>query len=113
MHELSITQSIVDMGIQYAKKENVSKVLELRVEIGALSGVVPDAVDFCYSSVTQGTMLEGTPLVIDWIEARGKCPACGHEQSIENYFAICDNCGGLALDVVCGEELRIKELEVE
>ncbi len=113
MHELSITQSIVDTAIEYAQKEQVSKVLELRVEIGALSGVVPDAVEFCYSSVTQGTLLDGTPLVIDWIEAKGKCPECGHEQIIDNYFNTCEKCGGLALEVICGEELRIKELEVE
>lgn len=113
MHELSITQSIVDTAIEYAKKENASKVLSLKVEIGALSGVVADAVEFCYESVTQGTLLDGTLLVIDWIEAKGKCPECGHEQVIENYFGICDECGALALEVMCGEELRIKELEVE
>lgn len=113
MHELSITQSIVDSAIAHAREENVQRVLSVTVEIGALSGVVPDAVEFCYASVTQGTLLDGTPLIIDWIPARGRCNECGHEQEIGNYFEICEQCGGYGFDVLQGEELRIKELEVE
>jgi len=113
MHELSITQSIVDIACEHARQAGVQQVLAVTVEIGALAGVVPEAVSFCYESVTQGTLLEGVPLRIDWLEARGRCGACGHEQTIDNYFEICEKCGGIALDVFQGEELRIKELEVE
>lgn len=113
MHELGITQSIVDIADRTARENGGRKVRSVTVEIGALSGVIPDAVSFCFASCVQGTLLEGAELIIEEIPGRGRCPACGREQSIDNYSFACEECGALGLERLQGEELRIRELEVD
>lgn len=110
MHEMSITQSIVELCTEHAGGR---RVLSVVMEIGALSGVVPDAVEFCFQACTAGTLLEGADLVIVPVEAAGVCQECGAEGNIASYFDPCSACGSHRLTILRGEELRVKELEVE
>lgn len=113
MHELGITQSIVEIAERTARENGGNKVLSVTVEIGALSGVIPDAIEFCFEACAAGTMLEGCQLLIDAIPGRGRCPECRLEQKIDNHSFACESCGALGLERLQGEELRIKELEVD
>ncbi len=88
------------------------KVTGVFIEIGDLSGVLPDAVQFCFEACTHGTLLEGATLTITRIQGKGRC-ACGVESPIFSYFDPCISCGGFGLTVIAGEELRVRELEVE
>lgn len=110
MHEMSITQSVVDICEKSAEGR---RVLSVTIEIGELSGVVPDAVEFCFEACTRETLLEGARLVIERVAGRGECPTCGAEFPVRTYFDPCPGCGGYGVRVVAGEELRVKELEVE
>ena len=110
MHELSITQSIVDICEQNAGGR---RVLSVTLELGALSGIVPDAVEFCFESCTKGTLLEGAKLLISRIEPKGLCRECGQEFPVSAYYDSCPLCGGFTIELLAGEELRVKELEVE
>lgn len=110
MHELSLTQNIVDICLQHGEGKRVTVVV---LEIGGLSGVVPDAVEFCFDACSRGTLLEGARLVIERIPARGVCHDCGAEFPLDTYFDPCPSCGGFSHAVISGEELRVKELEVE
>ena len=110
MHELSITQSIVEICEQNAGGR---RVLNVTLELGALSGIVPDAVEFCFESCTKGTHLEGAKLIISRIEPKGVCRNCGQEFSVSAYYDSCPSCGGFEVELLTGEELRVKELEVE
>ncbi len=109
MHELSITQSMVELCEQNAGGR---KVLAVTMEIGELSGVVPDSVEFCFEACSRDTLLEGATLIIQVIPGRGRC-GCGAESPLSTYFDPCPVCGGFGLSVVAGEELRVRELEVE
>ena len=113
MHELGITQSIVDIAIKTAREQNAEKVLSVFVEIGELSGVIPDAVEFCFEACIQETFLEGSRLVINYIPGRGKCDDCNAEVKIDNMTFTCSECGSYALQRTQGEELNIKEVEIE
>ncbi len=110
MHELSITQSVVDICQQHAAGRRVSAVV---LEIGELSGVVPEAVEFCFEACVQGTLLEGAALTIERIQGRGSCAGCGAEFPVSAYYDPCPSCGGHGIAISAGEELRVKELEVE
>lgn len=110
MHELSIAQGVVDICQQHAGGR---RVLAVTLEIGTLSGVVPEALEFCFEASTNGTLLEGARLEIDRVAARGYCRACDLLSPIDSYFDPCTACGASPLEVRCGEELRVKELEVE
>ncbi|WP_305043850.1 hydrogenase maturation nickel metallochaperone HypA [Geoalkalibacter sp.] len=113
MHELGITRSIVEIAEGHAREQGATRVLSLTVRIGALSGVIPDAVEFAFEVCAAGTLLEGARLIIDAVPGRGRCRACGAESAIDRFTYACPTCDALALDITQGEELSILELEVD
>jgi len=110
MHELSITRSVVAIVTERAAGQRVTRV---RLEIGRLSAIVPDAIRFCFDICTQGTAAEGAMLEIVEIPGRGRCGDCGTEVALAALVGRCPACGGAALRMVAGEEMKIREMEVE
>lgn len=110
MHELSIVQGVVEICESAAAGK---RILSVVMEIGALSNVMPDAIEFCFEACTKETLLDGARLVIDCIPGRGRCRDCAAEFEVKSYYGTCPACGGYELDILSGEELRVKELEVE
>jgi hydrogenase nickel incorporation protein HypA/HybF len=113
VHELGITQSIIEIAEDHARAQNAVKVNSVTVEIGGLSGIVPDAVEFCFEACSKETLLEGAELIIDFIPGRARCVSCNWEDNIEQLTYVCPECGNLALERLQGEELRVKELEID
>jgi len=109
MHELGITQNIVAIATEHAHGAKVSR---LSLEIGQLTAIMPEAIQFCFDVCAQGTPLEGAQLEIIQRPGRGQCRECGHQIALEQPFGVCD-CGSTHLDIIQGEELTIKELETE
>lgn len=110
MHEMSITQSVVEICEANAAGRKVTEVV---LEIGALSGVVPESVEFCFEACTRGTLLDGATLKIEVVDGRGSCPSCGKVSPMPTLFDPCRECGAFGLSLVAGDELRVKELELE
>lgn len=110
MHELAIAHGIVATCEQSAGGR---KVVEVVLRIGTLSGVVPEAVEFCFDACAKGTLLEGTRLVIERVEAKARCSRCRAEFPVQAYFDPCPLCGALGNEILAGEELRVREIEVE
>lgn len=110
MHEMSITQSIVEICENNAAGR---RVLSVTLEIGELSGVVPEAVEFCFAACTSGTLLDGAELIIEAIPGSGHCSGCGADFPRSAYFEPCPSCAGYNVELRAGDELRVKELEVE
>jgi hydrogenase nickel incorporation protein HypA/HybF len=110
MHEMSITQGIVEICENSAGGR---RVLSVTIEIGELSSVIPDAVEFCFEACARDTALEGARLIIERVPARGHCLACSAEFPVRAYYEACPACGDYGVDILTGEELRVKELEVE
>ncbi len=108
MHELSITQRIVDMVADHAGD---SKVLTVHVSVGRLSGVVPDAMRFCFDLLTEGTPLEGATLAIDEPAGLARCAGCGTDFTLSDLVLLCP-CGSTAVELLAGRELRVTSLEV-
>ncbi len=109
MHELGITQNIVAIAAEHA---HGAKVRRISLEIGQLTAIMPDAIEFCFDVCAQGTPLEGATLEIIRVPGRGQCQACGQQMPLEQPFGVCD-CGCTQLTILQGEELTIKELETE
>ncbi len=108
MHELSITASVVET---ITERMGEAKVVRVALEIGKLSGVVVDSVRFCFDLVTAGTTVQGARLEVIEIPGLARCSRCDCEVDMPNLLAICP-CGEIELEVLSGEELRIKEVEV-
>ena len=109
MHELAITQEIVDLVCARAAGAKVKRVV---VEIGKLSAVLPDAVRFCFGLCAEGTVAEGARLDILQPPGRARCRSCAAEIKLERVVGQCP-CGSTDLDWLSGEELNVKAMEVE
>ncbi len=108
MHELAITEGVVDAVTQRLPDARVTAV---RLEIGALSGVVADSVRFCFDLVTEGTNLEGASLEISQPSARCRCRSCETEFAPDGPIPLCA-CGSADVAVLSGQDLRILAVEV-
>ncbi|MQX35501.1 hydrogenase maturation nickel metallochaperone HypA [Roseospira navarrensis] len=112
MHEMSLTESILRILETEAGRQGFSRVLEVRLEVGALSHADPDALRFCFDAVTRGSLAEGARLDILRLPGTGWCLPCGAEIAVARRFDPCPRCGGHQIQVTAGDELRIKDLEV-
>lgn len=108
MHELSVTQGIVDLVRQHAGK---AKVMSVRLRVGRLSGVIPQAVQFCFELVAKGTTLQDAELVIDEQPGVGHCSGCDTDFTLTDLILVCP-CGSSDVDVVSGRELTVVSIEV-
>ena len=108
MHELSITQTVVTTVMQRMRD---ARVCRIRLEVGQLSGLVPDAVRFCFEMVAAGTTCEGARLEIDEPPGKALCRTCGAAFETGEVLPLCD-CGSADVEVQGGQELRIREVEV-
>ncbi len=108
MHELGITQSVVDAVLESVGEPRIAR---LQLEIGKLSGVVPDAVRFCFDIVASGTALEGARLDIVEPSGRGSCRDCGAEFDLDDVIVLCE-CGSADVAVLAGRQLRVRSVEV-
>lgn len=110
MHEMSITQSVVEICRDNAAGR---RVVAVTMEIGQLSGVVPEAVEFCFAACSAGTCLEGARLEIIQVAGVGRCLDCDKEFPRGSLFDPCPGCGGYMISQLAGEELRVRDIEVE
>jgi hydrogenase nickel incorporation protein HypA/HybF len=113
LHELSLTQSIVELAEEYAHREKAAAIRSITVEIGALSGVIADAVEFAFDVCSKGTLAEGAELIISHIPGRGRCLECQKETVLEAPAFICPHCDSLALETVQGQEMKFIEMEID
>jgi hydrogenase nickel incorporation protein HypA/HybF len=107
MHELSITESVVSAVLERVD----GQIQTVTLLIGRLSGLVPESVRFCFDICTQGTRLQGATLDIVDVPGRARCVTCGLEFEMPDAIPLC-TCGSANLDIVGGQELRIKHVEV-
>jgi hydrogenase nickel incorporation protein HypA/HybF len=110
MHELSIAEALVDVGVRHAKGRRVTAV---EVKIGHLRQVVPSALEFAFELVAQGTPLEGAQLEMVDVPAAGTCRGCGAKTPLPGFPFHCVTCGGFDVEVTSGEELLVQSLELE
>lgn len=108
MHELSITQSIIETVIETAQGAPVRRIV---LEIGELSAILPDSIAFCFEACIPNTPLANATLEIVTVPGRGRCRHCGHEMAMEIPYAVCDRCDRMAIDIIAGQTLVIKSLE--
>ncbi|HEV3110869.1 MAG TPA: hydrogenase maturation nickel metallochaperone HypA [Candidatus Binataceae bacterium] len=108
MHELAITQGVVD---QISERLGDAKVTRVALEIGRLSGVVCDSVRFCFDVCAQGTTLEGARLEIIQTAGCARCRECGACFGVDDLLALC-RCGSADLELIAGQELKIREVEL-
>jgi hydrogenase nickel incorporation protein HypA/HybF len=113
MHEMSLCESILDILKDQAAREHFTQVRRVCVDIGPLSCVEPEALRFGFDVVMKGSLAEDAVLEISRPAAEALCLSCFKTVPVRQRFDTCPECGSEALQVTSGEELKIRELEVE
>ncbi len=117
MHEMSIAQSILDIVQQEMDKNNLTKLIRVKVKFGRLTNTVPEALETGFMALTVQTPLESAVFELEEIPARFRCFKCAREFSPEETNRIlvpCPACGEeLGHTVLAGKELFIDYIEAE
>jgi hydrogenase nickel incorporation protein HypA/HybF len=113
MHELSIAMSILDVAHEEAERRGAVRVEAIHVRVGALSGVVSEALLSAYELAREQTEFANCRLVVEDVPATVYCPACGAERAVRSVqWFRCAECDGLVSDLVHGRELEVSALEL-
>ncbi|HEX4959550.1 MAG TPA: hydrogenase maturation nickel metallochaperone HypA [Thermoanaerobaculia bacterium] len=113
MHELSIAISLIEAACEEAERLGGVRVEALHLRLGALSGVVRQALEFSFDLAAAGTAIEGARLQIEEVPVAVLCPRCGEERELPSlqHFR-CPVCNTPVPDVVRGRELELTALEI-
>lgn len=106
-------ESALSVALDQARKAGARRVLVLRLRIGALSGVVPEALQFAFEALTAGTPAEGAQLAIDPVPARFWCAPCAREFEASELWAECPQCHQPSRELRAGRELEIASMEID
>jgi hydrogenase nickel incorporation protein HypA/HybF len=113
MHEMSLCAGILQILEEQARTRGFRRVKTVWIEIGGLSGVEVEAMRFGFDVVMQGSLAEGAELEVIETPGEAWCLCCRKTVPVKQRFDACPDCGGYELQVTGGEEMRIRELEVE
>ncbi|HEY6805571.1 MAG TPA: hydrogenase maturation nickel metallochaperone HypA [Pyrinomonadaceae bacterium] len=114
MHELSIAMSMIEMASEEAVRNDQARVVALHLKLGPLAGVVKEALLFSYEIACQGTLLEGSQLIIEDVPVVVHCSSCDHDLTVASIQNLrCPSCSSSSVEVVQGRELEVVALELE
>ena len=113
MHELSLAVGIVDQVKNVAKREKFNKVSSINIEIGELSGVIPESLKGALSIAVLDTILENTAINFDIISGLAICKECKTEYELHSFADECPKCNGYLKTIIKGKELLIKSIDVD
>ncbi|MCG0239625.1 MAG: hydrogenase maturation nickel metallochaperone HypA [Firmicutes bacterium] len=114
MHEVSLVMAVLETAAAAARRAGAARIRKVRLRVGELAGVDPDALRFAYDALTgDQPLFAGSDLEVEWVPVRVQCPGCGAEGPALPYSVACSRCGSLGTRVVAGEELEIADVEVE
>lgn len=111
MHEMSIALAVVDQVEQAARPPGATAVTRVRLQVGELAGVVPDALRFCFELACAGTCLEGAELLAEAVAARAHCGPCADDWAVGMPPDLCcPRCGTATDGLLSGRELQILQV---
>jgi hydrogenase nickel incorporation protein HypA/HybF len=113
MHELSIAMSIVELAEEEAERRGV-EITAVHLKLGALSGVVKEALLSCYEMACEGTRLQGSRLLVEDVSVLMFCPNCRGPRAVSSMqLFCCAECGTPSSELVQGKELEVVALEIQ
>ena len=114
MHELSVTQSILEIALRHADRAGAQRILSINLTVGELTGFVDDSIQFYFDFLSKDTIAQGGRLNIDRIPPRARCHACGAEYvPPDSRLWTCPQCDALGGEIVSGREFSVTSIEIE
>jgi hydrogenase nickel incorporation protein HypA/HybF len=114
MHELAVTESIMDIAVRHAKQAGAQRILVINLVIGDLTGFVDDSIQFYFDFLSKDTIAQSARLNIERVAARVRCHVCGAEYAPpDSRLWTCPECNALGGDVIGGKEFSVASIEIE
>ena len=113
MHEMSLAEGVLQLIEDAARAQDFRRVKTVWLEIGRLAGVEVEAMRFCFDAVMRDSIAHGAALEIVETPGRAWCLKCSRAVEVQASLDACPLCGSYQLQVSGGNELRVRELEVE
>ena len=113
MHELSVTESILEIALRHASKVNASRVTGIYLVVGQLSSIIDDSVQFYWDMISEGTLCAGARLHFDRRPARLACGSCGASYVMKGELMACPECGSQQVRVLSGKDFRVASIEID
>jgi hydrogenase nickel incorporation protein HypA/HybF len=114
MHELAVTQSILDIALRHAEKAGAQRILAINLVIGDLTGFVDDSIQFYFEFLAKDTMAREAKLDFHRVASRVRCHACGAEYDTpDSRLWACPECDAFGGEVIAGKEFSVASIEVE
>jgi hydrogenase nickel incorporation protein HypA/HybF len=114
MHELSVTQSILDLALQHAERAGATRLTKINLTVGEIAGIVDQSVQFYFDMLSKDTLAEGAELVFTEVPARFRCKECGEEFPMQRDRTwLCPQCQAHGGKVISGREFFMQSIEVE
>lgn len=111
MHELSIIYSVLEAAEAEVRRHDPSgEIAEIELEIGELAGVEVSTLEFLWPAAVENTMLERAACHIIRVPGKASCSDCGAIFAVQQFYDPCPDCGSHLIQIIQGEELRIKSL---
>jgi hydrogenase nickel incorporation protein HypA/HybF len=114
MHELAVTQSILDIALRHADQAGARSILAINLIIGDLTGFVDDSIQFYFDFLTKDTPAQGAQLHFERIASRVRCHVCEAEYAPpDSRLWTCPECDALGGEIVAGREFSVASIEIE
>jgi hydrogenase nickel incorporation protein HypA/HybF len=113
MHELSVTQNILEIALRHAQDSDAKRILSLNIVIGQLATIVDDSVQFYWDLIAEGTIAEGAKLIFFRPPTELLCQACGRQYTPGPDDFYCPKCQSANVKIISGKEFYLESIEVE
>ena len=113
MHELSVTESLLNIALQHAEKAGAKRVTDLHIVIGELASMVDDSIQFYWDIIAKDTIAEQATLHFRRVPAQLQCMTCFEKYHPTDRELACPKCNGVNTKIIAGEEFRLESIDVE
>jgi hydrogenase nickel incorporation protein HypA/HybF len=113
MHELPITQSLLEIALRHAKQSDAKRITDLHIIMGELATMLDDSIQFYWDIIAEGTIAAGAKLHFRRVPAELQCMACFTKYNPKEKELVCPNCGSVGVKIIAGEEFSLEAIDVE
>jgi hydrogenase nickel incorporation protein HypA/HybF len=113
MHELAVTEQLLDITLEHAERAMASRVLKINLVIGDLTGFMEESIRFYFDILSEGTMAHNASLSIAHLPVLACCGQCGTEFTPGEGNWRCPLCRGALKEIIGGREFYVESIEVE
>jgi hydrogenase nickel incorporation protein HypA/HybF len=113
MHELSVTESVLEIACKHAQKAQAVRVTDIHLVIGRLSSIVDDSIAFYWNIISKDTLCENARLHFNRLPAILLCLDCDNEFQLDQELTPCPNCSSARIRVLSGDEFQVESIDIE